>query len=920
MPIPKFIDQSPQNGFIGAQINAPIFFRIEDDDGLNLSTLKVLVENVAVIDGGVFQPGYTGAITNENPTPTAVSVVIVPNANWPYSTEINVAAQIEDNTSISGIGTWSFLTIVDPDNTAPIVSATPKGNTFNQTISVTLAANELNTTIYYTLDGSDPTLASSTYTSPIFISNEGETVLKFVGIDDSNNSDLTRTEIYNIDTVAPSTVAVPPGGQFFSSLEVNLKSDDPTAKIFYTVDNSLPTTSSDMFSTPIQIPDNKITNLKFFGIDDAGNQESVKTETYNIFLAKNNIIVKNVHVRHAYIRNELEIVWEDMWPINTNVIGYNIYRSDEELGEYKKLNKDIIPINQYIDKTLDVEIVEEDVSEQFRRTINISSEVNDDFSTSKINPRKWTESDLAEMMFQFRGLIFKDSVGLTQTSKITSKFKLKGDFDIETEFLLEDWSEPGTKIQSSLLRVKRDDNNYIQIGRERSQTANVYSSNKYTNGNPDLPITVSSVDVEGRYRIVRNGNIISTYFYDNSNDAFMLHHTFNSFSEDLYVELVGVSADKAMEIRWFNFILNSGTPVIIEPLNPLKEYVIGVSKTPIVDSTNTNTPTDDITEVEVFINGAKAVIKRVEGYEGCIYLETDKCWDEVAKQYYVPPVPDEHSTILVNYKTPLHTTKIDLRKNHFYKITALTDCDETDLGVIQPSSLQSEQVDWIYAEAIRRNSWLREQAGERVLLYIQKRAGSPCRCLGKAMLERTHRKANYDCPHCYGTGFEGGYFGPINIIIGNLTSEHRINQTERGLKLQNQVETWTGPYPILTQRDMILRRNGDRLAVGPITKTEGPNGVLIQQHFSVEVIDATDIRYKLPIQPLPNQYTPPSPIDKQGTTIPEVVSPKEREELVTNFDTPADDTEYEKQKKHDSNSAVDRIKRGRSITFENHNY
>jgi len=94
-------------------------------------------------------------------------------------------------------------------------------------------------------------------------------------------------------------------------------------------------------------------------------------------------------------------------------------------------------------------------------------------------------------------------------------------------------------------------------------------------------------------------------------------------------------------------------------------------------------------------------------------------------------------------------------------------------------------------------------------------------------------------------------------------------------------------------------------------------------------LDATDIRYDFPIQPLPNQYTFPSPIDKKGCTIPEISSPKEREELSTNWDTSTgDDVPDVPSKKHDSNKQVDAVKRGpdqeprrgRSIKFENINF
>jgi len=271
----------------------------------------------------------------------------------------------------------------------------------------------------------------------------------------------------------------------------------------------------------------------------------------------------------------------------------------------------------------------------------------------------------------------------------------------------------------------------------------------------------------------------------------------------------------------------------------------------------------------------------------------------------------------VTYKTKLQTTKLALRKKYFYKVTCLTAEDETDLDLLEPEYVKPEKMDYIYQEAVRRNQWLLEHAGERVLLYLKKKAGTVCPCMTRDVKIRSHIRADQDCPSCYGSGFIGGYDGPHAIIIANLTTEQRLMQTERGMKLNYQIETWTGPFPLVTQRDMILRRNGDRVLVGPLTNVEGPGGVIVQQHFSIEIIDTTDIRYKFPIKPLPNQFVQPA-IDKPGKFVPEVNSPKESDELRTSRNSKAIDSEFETVNP-DRNKVVDHIVKGRSITFENIN-
>jgi hypothetical protein len=91
-------------------------------------------------------------------------------------------------------------------------------------------------------------------------------------------------DIQIIDTTAPITTAVPAGGTYNSARSVTLTCNDGTGsgcdKIYYTTDGMTPTTSSAVYSSPINI--SVTTTLKFFARDVAGNIESVRSETYTI--------------------------------------------------------------------------------------------------------------------------------------------------------------------------------------------------------------------------------------------------------------------------------------------------------------------------------------------------------------------------------------------------------------------------------------------------------------------------------------------------------------------------------------------------------------------------------------------------------------------------------------------------------------
>jgi uncharacterized repeat protein (TIGR01451 family) len=93
----------------------------------------------------------------------------------------------------------SGYTVTFNDVTAPTVTASPIGGNYDTAQSVVLTADdESATTIYYTIDGSDPTTSSIQYTGPINIGTT--TILKFMAVDAAGNQGTTQTETYNISS------------------------------------------------------------------------------------------------------------------------------------------------------------------------------------------------------------------------------------------------------------------------------------------------------------------------------------------------------------------------------------------------------------------------------------------------------------------------------------------------------------------------------------------------------------------------------------------------------------------------------------------------------------------------------------------------------------------------------------------------
>lgn len=149
----------------------------------------------ATVKGTNVVDASTGANTfTINPNGNHEYVVKIQTDNW-YKNIINSIIEKKSwgARKVGGKQLPKLNVIVD--TTPPVITSSVPSGTYAGTQTVSLSANE-GALIFYTLDGSTPTTASTRYTAPVIISSTS--TLKFFGIDAAGNASAVQSVNYTI--------------------------------------------------------------------------------------------------------------------------------------------------------------------------------------------------------------------------------------------------------------------------------------------------------------------------------------------------------------------------------------------------------------------------------------------------------------------------------------------------------------------------------------------------------------------------------------------------------------------------------------------------------------------------------------------------------------------------------------------------
>ena len=127
----------------------------------------------------------------------------------------------------------------------------PEG-TYEEIVPLKLSSNTTGT-IYYTLDGTDPTVNSNIYTAPIFL-DDGSYRIKAIFINENNVSSKIVEKFYFIDVDIPNApTVITRNGTYIHPTWIEVESVDDEV-VYYTTAGTAPTTFSNIYTHPLPMP------------------------------------------------------------------------------------------------------------------------------------------------------------------------------------------------------------------------------------------------------------------------------------------------------------------------------------------------------------------------------------------------------------------------------------------------------------------------------------------------------------------------------------------------------------------------------------------------------------------------------------------------------------------------------------------
>jgi len=264
-----------------------------DSTGVYLGGAMPTVPAVNIAPSGIqlaSGDAIQAAISYDGATLTLTLTDVIVGKTFTYSTPVNIPQAVGGNTAYVGftggsggsgasqkILTWTYAAQTAVNATsAPLFSVAAGFYSAPQT--VTLASATPGAAIYYTLNGTTPTAASTLYTGPVTVGYGNITLEAIAQAPGLSPSSAASETFLIVQPLTPAPALTPGSGSFAAGQTVTMADSDPSAVIYYTLDGSQPSAASAVYSGPLTLSASVVVNA--VAIDPAMQASGVATASY----------------------------------------------------------------------------------------------------------------------------------------------------------------------------------------------------------------------------------------------------------------------------------------------------------------------------------------------------------------------------------------------------------------------------------------------------------------------------------------------------------------------------------------------------------------------------------------------------------------------------------------------------------------
>lgn len=182
-----------------------------------------------------------------------------------------------------------------------------------------------------------------------------------------------------------------------------------------------------------------------------------------------------------------------------------------------------------------------------------------------------------------------------------------------------------------------------------------------------------------------------------------------------------------------------------------------------------------------------------------------------------------------------------------YMFTKYNAFDTTRIvGPFQTPLPSDQDMKYYFNEIRSRNLWMLQNDGEPMILLKRKYSGTVCPCIDDADGSDQCPEPLKEGAECYATGYLGGYYPMMNIMIRRWNQQRGVPTNPVGFEIDMNPTMWTIYSPLITEGDILVDGQNRRWEVEN-THVYNWRELPLHQEFTVMLKKPSDIIYKVPI-------------------------------------------------------------------------